>query len=113
MKKVSTLSDCQVKHTLDAIGGKWKLIILWHVKQNTLRFSELEKAIPDISQKMLSQSLRQLEKDQLIERRVFPTIPPKVEYSITDLGKSLDTILEAMDKWGREHQQIVTTNTSE
>lgn len=105
MKKVSNTicNTCYVDKTLAVIGGKWKLVILWHVAQGTKRFSELEKLIPDITQKMLAQSLRELEKDNIVERKVYPVIPPKVEYSITPRGVSLKKVVHELDAWGREH----------
>lgn len=98
MKKVSI---CHLDKTLSVIGGKWKLVILWHLSQETLRFSELEKRINGITQKMLSQSLRDLEKDKLISRKIYPVIPPKVEYSITPQGISLNKVLKELDRWGQ------------
>lgn len=104
MKKVSNdCPTCHVDKTLQVIGGKWKLVILWHLTQETLRFSELEKRIPEITQKMLAQSLRELENDRLVARKVYPIIPPKVEYSITKEGISLGKVLRELDKWGKEH----------
>jgi DNA-binding HxlR family transcriptional regulator len=100
MKKVST---CHLDKTLDVIGGKWKLVILWHLSQEKLRFSELEKRITGITQKMLAQSLRDLEKDNLVSRKVYPVIPPKVEYAITSQGISLGKVLKELDKWGETH----------
>lgn len=105
MQKVSnTVPECYLVKTLSVIGGKWKLIILWHLSQATLRFSELEKRIEGITQKMLTQSLRELEKDNIITRTVYPVVPPKVEYSITEHGKSLEEVLKALDTWGKQHQ---------
>ena len=101
MQKVS---PCHLDKTLSIIGGKWKLVILWHLANNTMRFSEIEKAIPTITQKMLAQSLRELEANKLISRKVYPVIPPKVEYSITKEGISLGTVLEELDKWGEKHK---------
>lgn len=106
MKKVTHSSPCHVETTLKIIGGKWKLIILWHLAQKTLRFSELEKSIPEINQKMLTQSLRELEADGLVARKIYPLIPPKVEYSITTHGISLGKILKELEKWG---EKIPTT----
>lgn len=107
MKKVSDPqgSDCHVNKALNIIGGKWKLIILWHLAQSTLRFNELEKRIDGITQKMLAQSLRELEKDGLISRKVYPVVPPKVEYTITAHGLSLGEVLKELDNWGEKHQQ--------
>ena len=91
---------CPVESTLELIGGKYKALILWHLSENTLRFSELRKAISNATAKMLTQQLRELEAQKLIHREVFPVIPPKVEYSLTELGKSLLPILVAMRDWG-------------
>ena len=93
-------NNCPVAATLDLIGGKYKALILWHLAENKLRFSELRKVIQGATPKMLTQQLRELESQQLIHREVFPIIPPKVEYSLTELGKSLLPILVAMRDWG-------------
>ena len=103
MEKVST---CHVDKTLHVIGGKWKLVILWHLSQGTLRFSELEKRISRITQKMLAQSLRELERDSLVTRHVYAVIPPKVEYSITKNGRALGTILKGLDEWGESLREV-------
>lgn len=100
MKKVSI---CHLDKTLGVIGGKWKLIILWHLSQGPLRFSELERKVSGITQKMLSQSLRELESNNLISRKVYPVIPPRVEYSMTTHGISLGKVLRELDKWGENH----------
>lgn len=94
---------CPVETTLDMIGGKYKALILWHLSQQTLRFSELQKGIPRATAKMLTQQLRELEADQLIHRKVYPVVPPKVEYSLTELGRSLLPVLVAMRDWGAEY----------
>ena len=94
---------CPVETTLDMIGGKYKSLILWHLSENTLRFSELKKMISGATPKMLTQQLRELEANALIRREVFPVIPPKVEYSLTDLGKSVMPVLIAMRDWGAEY----------
>ena len=93
---------CPVEATLDLIGGKYKALILWHLSEGTLRFSELQKRI-SATAKMLTQQLRELENDQLVHREVYPVIPPKVEYSLTDLGRSLMPILVAMRDWGVDY----------
>lgn len=90
---------CPVAATLNLIGGKYKALILWHLSEETLRFSELSKRI-SATPKMLTQQLRELENDQLVHREVYPVIPPKVEYSLTELGNSLMPILVAMRDWG-------------
>lgn len=95
--------NCPVEATLDLIGGKYKALILWHLAEHTLRFSELRKAVKTATPKMLTQQLRELEAHALIRREVYPVVPPKVEYSLTDLGRSLMPILVAMRDWGAEY----------
>ena len=95
--------NCPVESTLELIGGKYKALILWHLSDHTLRFSELRKAISGATAKMLTQQLRELEMQSLVHREVFPVIPPKVEYSLTDLGRSLLPILVAMRDWGANY----------
>ena len=92
--------NCPVEATLELIGGKYKALILWHLSNGKLRFSELRKIITNATPKMLTQQLRELEASALIHREVFPVIPPKVEYSLTELGRSLMPILVAMRDWG-------------
>lgn len=92
--------NCPVEATLSLIGGKYKALILWNLANGTLRFSQLHKAIHGATAKMLTQQLRELESQSLIRREVFPIIPPKVEYSLTELGQSLLPILVAMRDWG-------------
>ncbi len=92
--------NCPVEATLDLIGGKYKALILWHLAQEKLRYSELKKLIGSVTPKMLTQQLRELEASSLIHREVFPIVPPKVEYSLTELGQSLMPILVAMRDWG-------------
>ncbi|MBO9700460.1 MAG: helix-turn-helix transcriptional regulator [Sporocytophaga sp.] len=93
---------CAMDITMDYIGGKWKSVVLWYLKNETLRFTELKKHIPDITEKMLSIQLKALEADKLIERKVYGTKSPfRVEYSLTEFGKTLIPALEAIAKWGR------------
>ena len=102
MKCPSTF-NCPVEATLDLIGGKYKALILWHLIDATLRFNEIGKLIPQATPKMLTQQLRELESDNLIIRTVYPVVPPKVEYSLSDFGKSIIPILDAMCKWGENY----------
>lgn len=95
-------SICPVETTLDLIGGKYKALILWHLSSGTLRFSQLQKLIT-ATPRMLTLQLRELEQDGLVERKVYAEVPPKVEYSMTDLGRSLMPILTAMRDWGAEY----------
>lgn len=100
MKQSENKYNCPVSATIQLIGGKYKSLILWHLTDKTIRFSKLKKLVPDATPKMFTQQLRELENDGLLERTVYPVVPPKVEYSLTDKGKSLYPILEAMFKWG-------------
>ena len=95
--------ECPVATTLDLIGGKYKALILWHLSEGTLRYSELRKHIVGATPKMLTQQLRELEEKALIHREAFPVVPPRVEYSLTELGKSLLPILVAMRDWGADY----------
>lgn len=95
--------QCPVEVTLQLIGGKYKSIILWHLIGKTLRFNELSKLITSATPKMLTQQLRELEKDGLINRIVYPVVPPKVEYSLTNFGESIIPVLEAMCSWGTNY----------
>lgn len=92
-----------VEATLELIGGKWKPLILWHLTDKTMRFNELKKSLPNVTQKMLTQQLREMEYHGLINRKVYAQVPPKVEYSLTELGKSLVPLLEIMCKWGTNY----------
>ena len=92
--------NCPVEATLELIGGKYKALILWHLSEDKLRFSQLHKIIKSATPKMLTQQLRELEASALIHREVYPVIPPKVEYSLTETGRSLLPILVAMRDWG-------------
>lgn len=104
MTKTLSLGCSSVKVTLDVIGGKWKPLIMYLLQSETLRFSELQRSIVSITQKMLTEQLRELERDGLISRKVYPQIPPKVEYSITEYGRTLLPILESMSEWGKKHR---------
>ncbi|RDI39188.1 winged helix-turn-helix transcriptional regulator [Falsibacillus pallidus] len=96
----STKYNVPVEATLEVIGGKWKVVILCLLKEGDKRFSELQRAMPVVTKKMLSQQLRELEKDGIINRTVYDEIPPKVEYSLTEEGESLREILNLMCAWG-------------
>jgi DNA-binding HxlR family transcriptional regulator len=102
-KKEDSKQSCPIEFTLKVIGGKWKTRILWFLHDKVKRFGELRKLIPDITQKMLTQQLRELEKDGLINRKAYPVVPPKVEYSMSLKGKSLQPILNSICKWGLEN----------
>lgn len=94
---------CGVEVTLNLIGGKWKGLILWHLCQKTLRFSQLRRRIPGVTQKMLTQQLRELEKDELVHREIYAEVPPRVEYSLTEKGRTLEPLLKKMCRWGQDY----------
>lgn len=96
-------TNCPVETTIDLIGGKYKALILWHLSSGTLRFSQLQKLITSATPRMLTLQLRELESQNLIARKVYAEVPPKVEYSMTELGRSLMPILTAMRDWGAEY----------
>jgi DNA-binding HxlR family transcriptional regulator len=100
---ITTPYRCPVTATMQLIGGKWKIIILWAISNNVNRFGELHRAIPSITKKMLTSELRALERDGFINRKVYPVVPPKVEYSITSLGETLHPVLGAMGDWGQTY----------
>jgi len=100
---VKTTDICPVRATLELIGGKYKALILWYLSESTLRFSDLRKRISNATPKMLTQQLRELESENLIHREVFPIVPPKVEYSLTEQGKSLMPVLTSMRDWGVDY----------
>jgi DNA-binding HxlR family transcriptional regulator len=96
-------ANCPVETTIALLGSKWKLLILRELFKGTRRFGELSRGVPGISQKMLTQQLRQMEEDNLVNRKVYPEVPPRVEYSLTQTGESLKPILDAMHKWGTKY----------
>jgi len=106
------LHECPVRVAVDVIGGKWKPVILFYLGDGSRRFSELRRLIPAATQKMLTQQLRELERDGIIDRKVYPVVPPKVEYTLSAYGKTLEPLLEAMCDWGRKHQARLEKNGS-
>ncbi|NOH21606.1 winged helix-turn-helix transcriptional regulator [Vibrio europaeus] len=97
--------DCPVTNAMDVIGGKWKVIILYHLRDNTLRFGELRKRIPKITQKMLTQQLRELESNHLVERKIYAEVPPRVEYTSTDIADELRPIMDMLCDWSKRHNE--------
>lgn len=96
---------CSFELTLQLIGGKWKPIILYKLGgENVLRFSELRRTMPNITQKMLTQQLRELEADGMVHREVYPQVPPKVEYSLTELGRTIMPVLHQLCDWGKRYE---------
>ncbi len=101
MRKLNSKSGCAVEVTLSVMGGTWKPIILFHLLRGRMRFSDLGRAIPSVTQRMLTLQLRELEDDRIITRTVYPEVPPRVEYELTALGRSLEPILISMRDWGQ------------
>jgi DNA-binding HxlR family transcriptional regulator len=97
---------CPVEAILTVIGGKWKVLIIWHLRESALRFGELKRQMPtSITQQMLTQQLRELEADGVVHREIFAQVPPRVEYSLTEFGRSLQPVLHAMSQWGEAFLQ--------
>ena len=101
----SELPACPVETTLMLIGDTWKVLILRYLMSGTKRFGELKKSVSGISQKVLTSNLRDMEETGLLSREVFPEVPPRVEYTLTELGRSMSPILDAMARWGTEYKQ--------
>lgn len=101
-------SQCPLNYTMNLIGTKWKPLLLFHLLEGALRSGILQKKIPEISNKMFTQTIRELEKDGLVSRKVFPVVPPKVEYKLSERGRSLETILRSLDKWGLEDSVLIS-----
>jgi len=97
-------ADCPVAATLEVVGGKWKPLILYHLREGSMRFSELRRVVPQATQKMLTQQLRDLERDGIINRKVYAVVPPKVDYSLTVYGQTLKPLLGLMCDWGAKHR---------
>lgn len=111
MENNSNKYNCPVDATIDLIGGKYKAVILWHLIEDKKRFSELKRLIPKATEKMLTQQLRDLESDDLIIRTVYPIVPPKVEYSLSDFGRTIIPILKEMCRWGEDYLANTNMNT--
>ena len=105
MKKKEELPDCPVATTVSLIGSKWKLLIMRNLLVRPWRFNELQKSLEGISQKVLTDSLRSMEEDGIITRTVFPEVPPRVEYALSELGESMRPIIKSMEAWGTEYKQ--------
>ena len=96
---------CAVTTTIGLVGGKWKILILWQLRNRIRRFGELKRLIPASNKKMLTQQLRELEQDGLIHRKVYAEVPPKVEYSLTETGRSLQPVIDMIGNWGTEYMK--------
>ncbi len=99
--------NCEKELTLSIISGKWKMLILWHLgHEGTKRFGQLKSMMPNVTHRILVNQLRELEEDLIVHREVYPVVPPKVEYSLTEKGKTLLPILQAMYDWGKEYMEL-------
>ena len=99
------LPECPVATTVQLIGSKWKLLILRNLLQRPWRFNEIKKSLPGISQKVLTDSLRSMESDHIITRTVYPEVPPRVEYALSDVGETMRPIINAMATWGEDYKK--------
>ncbi len=108
MKTKDELPACPVATTVELIGSKWKLLILRNLRSRPWRFNELRRDLEGISQKVLTDSLRSMEDDGIITRTVYPEVPPRVEYALSELGESMNPILDAMEKWGTEYKNSLS-----
>ncbi len=108
MKTKNELPECPVATTVSLIGNKWKLLIIRNLLQRPWRFNELHKSLEGVSQKVLTESLRQMESDGIITRTVYPEVPPHVEYALSDLGESMRPILNTMQQWGIAYKESLT-----
>ncbi|MGW5681416.1 winged helix-turn-helix transcriptional regulator [Nonomuraea sp. NPDC003754] len=104
---VSCAEDCGIREVLDRIGDKWSVLVVVELAQGVRRFRELQRAVDGISQRMLTLTVRRLERDGLVSRTVYPTVPPQVEYALTDMGHSLTHLLRAMTAWSAEHREAI------
>ena len=104
---------CPITATLSVLGGKWTPLVLWELRDETLRFGELQRRIPGITKKMLSQRLQELEADDVVHREAYAEVPPRVEYSLTEFGQTLRPILDAMCEWGNDYLSTETAPSSE
>ena len=107
MIKKEELPTCPVATTVQLIGSKWKLLIMRNLLVRPWRFNELQKSLEGISQKILTDSLRSMEADGIITRTVFPEVPPRVEYALSELGESMRPILDSMEKWGKDYKATI------
>jgi DNA-binding HxlR family transcriptional regulator len=105
LKTKKKIYQCPFEFALDMVSGKWKSLVLYYLSEETLRYGEIRKKIDGITQKMLTQTLRELEKNGLVSRKVYPVVPPKVEYTITQSGASLIPIFESLQAWGERVAQ--------
>jgi len=107
--KNGSRTECPVEAALVVVGGKWKGVILFYLRDETRRFSELRRLIPGVTQRMLTKQLRELEAHRIVRRKIYREIPPKVEYSLTEFGRTLTPTLKALEEWGHQHMETINT----
>jgi DNA-binding HxlR family transcriptional regulator len=108
-KSINIADQCPIQIGLNMLSGKWKMAILWHLTKGTIRFNELQRMLPAITQKTLTQQLRELERDGLILRQIFPEVPPRVEYQLSELGTTVIPLLNSLCQWGKDYQKQMNT----
>ncbi|MCX4762369.1 helix-turn-helix transcriptional regulator [Streptomyces sp. NBC_01275] len=101
--------ECAIEFAMERLGGRWKLAVLKQLMAGTLRFGELRRALPGVTQRMLTRQLRELEADGLVTRTVYREVPPRVDYRLTEVGRSLESLTDELDKWGRWYRETVRT----
>lgn len=106
-KSINIRQDCPMDVTINIFSGKWKIAILWNLSKGNIRFNELQRLLTNITQKTLTMQLRQLERDGIICREVYPQSPPRVEYGLTKIGESIKPILSSMCEWGKDYQKVM------
>ncbi|AQS05826.1 winged helix-turn-helix transcriptional regulator [Clostridium beijerinckii] len=111
-KSIDLESNCPMNLTINILSGKWKIAILWHLSRGTIRFNELQRLLTNITQKTLTMQLRELERDGIIYREVYPESPPRVEYGLTSIGESMTPILSAMCDWGKGYKKLINEDNS-
>jgi DNA-binding HxlR family transcriptional regulator len=102
--------ECPLALALEIIGGKWKALVMYHLRRGALRTGKIKRCLPKITQKMLTQQLRELERDGLVARQVFDTVPPRVEYSLTELGEAAKPLLSSLCAWGQLYAETVSSD---
>ena len=109
LRSATIRRQCPVETSLSIIGGKWKGMILYHLLSGTKRFSELEKAMPAVTHRTLTLQLRELENDGIVSRKIYAEVPPRVEYSLTEFGRSVRPVIESLRQWGQAYQNLKET----
>ncbi|HBF38100.1 MAG TPA: transcriptional regulator [Firmicutes bacterium] len=104
-KSIQITEQCPLDIGLNMLSGKWKMAILWHLTKGTIRFNEMQRLLPAINQKTLTRQLRELEQDGLISRHIYPEVPPKVEYQLSEVGATILPVLDALCSWGKNYQK--------